>query len=531
MFNPQEIFLLIDNIIYPSSNPQTEISTSIDKNNPQNIMVGANTVSSSLGQGWYATTDGGFSWYGSDYYPNNSQNLGDPVIICDDSSHFFDFSIGFNGKYDKYGNPLSHGIIVTKTTNEGQTWEPTVTSVDPTYSIGVDKPMVTADNSPTSLYKGNIYAAWTDFTRSPGKAVFSRSTDGGTHWSTSLTVLDSTSDMNQGTSLAIGPDGEVYVAWANYTNGNLPASGMGFVKSTNGGNKFDSAGTFTYTGIRYTNGGETEFGGIRVNDFPCIAVDRSSSPYHGYIYAVVAENTGGSSMNSDIKFARSTDGGTTWQTGFTNNTGYVNLNRTNQQFFPWMSVDDVTGRISVTYYSQDTTGYAVDTYVAISDDGGATFQEYKVSDVSHTPQLLNEYAGGYSGDYINVSSFNSKVYPFWMDNRSGSQSYQAYFSYSIYSVDQKLANNSTFGVVNRWNGSVFNSVGTLPATLNDPNFTNEALQSEQDVNSGEKYNAWYLNGSEVTDVINHHIFALRPSTPVYLSQFNSTYSGVTIQNN
>gem|GEM_PF-6437142 len=521
-----------NNLVYPSENPQTEISAAIDKNNTLVLMVGTNTGNTGfIGQGWYATTDGGYNWYGSDYYPNNSKNLGDPVIICDDSSHFFNFSIGFAGEYDISGYPLSHGIQVVKTTDAGQTWDSTITSVDPTYSTGADKPMAVADDNSNSPYKGNLYAAWTDFNKKPGKAVFSRSVDGGTHWSDTLIVLDtSTQDRNQGTSLAVGPAGELYIAWANYTNDNNPASGMGFVKSTDGGEtftEFNGTPAFTYSGIRISNTGIAEFGGIRVNDFPCIAVDRSNGPYRGYIYAVVAENTGRDTINSDIKFARSKDGGETWETGFTNNNGYVNTNRNKQQFFPWMSVDDVTGRISVTYYSQDTVGYAVNTYVALSYDGGQTFKEYKVSDVSHTPQPL--YSNGYSGDYINISSHNSKIYPFWMDNRSGPQKYQAYFSYSIYSIDQKLTNTSTFGTVKKWDGSAFNSVGLLPVTLNVPNFSNEILQGEQDIHSKQKYNAWYLNSNKVTEINNHHKFAIRPGKPIYRSQFHFVDSTVIVK--
>ena len=54
-----------NNIIYNSSNSQSELSAAIDKNNSKHIMVGANIFQQSnfLGQGWYATTDGGFNWY------------------------------------------------------------------------------------------------------------------------------------------------------------------------------------------------------------------------------------------------------------------------------------------------------------------------------------------------------------------------------------------------------------------------------------------------------------------------------------
>jgi hypothetical protein len=148
---------------------------------------------------------------------------------------------------------------------------------------------------------------------------------------------------------------------------------MGFVKSTNGGasfSPFDGNSVFTYSGIKINNQADVNFGGISVNDFPFIACDRSSGPFRGYIYAVMAENVGSQVVDSDIKFARSTDDGLTWQTGFANSTGYVNKVRTGQQIFPTISVDDITGRIDVVYYSRDipgNTSYCV--YLATSIDG------------------------------------------------------------------------------------------------------------------------------------------------------------------
>ena len=58
-------------------------------------------------------------------------------------------------------------------------------------------------------------------------------------------------------------------------------------------------------------------------------------------------------------------------------------------------------------------------YVASSNDGGLTWEDFKVSDVAFTPAAIPNLADGYMGDYLGISAVGSKVYPTWTDNRSG----------------------------------------------------------------------------------------------------------------
>lgn len=67
--------------IFPSSNPQSEVHASINKANPQIILFSSNTnfgLSNNSIQGWYMSTNGGQSWFGSDVLPNNGLGRGDP---------------------------------------------------------------------------------------------------------------------------------------------------------------------------------------------------------------------------------------------------------------------------------------------------------------------------------------------------------------------------------------------------------------------------------------------------------------------
>ena len=52
--------------IFPSESPQSEVHISINPNNPQNLVVSANTYTDRYQQGRYVSNDYGLSWYGSD---------------------------------------------------------------------------------------------------------------------------------------------------------------------------------------------------------------------------------------------------------------------------------------------------------------------------------------------------------------------------------------------------------------------------------------------------------------------------------
>jgi hypothetical protein len=68
----------------------------------------------------------------------------------------------------------------------------------------------------------------------------------------------------------------------------------------------------------------------------------------------------------------------------------------------------------VFYDRRNTTGAATDVFVAKSADGGTTFENFKVSETSFTPD-----AGTFFGDYTNIATWNGKIYPFWMRLNSG----------------------------------------------------------------------------------------------------------------
>lgn len=144
-------------------------------------------------------------------------------------------------------------------------------------------------------------------------------------------------------SLAIGPDGTMYVAWQDYRRNQAD---IYFSKS------MDSGKTFSPN--------------VRVNDdvgragqlYPSLAVDRS-----GTVYLAWHDFRKG---DQDIYFSTSTDGGKT----FSPNLRVNDDTGTAGQFNPSLAVDE-QGAVHIAWH--DLRNEEADIYYAMSRDGGVTF--------------------------------------------------------------------------------------------------------------------------------------------------------------
>ncbi|NUM79094.1 PAS domain-containing protein [candidate division KSB1 bacterium] len=119
------------------------------------------------------------------------------------------------------------GIFCIKSVDGGHTWlEPVAVYDLNTATPFQDKPWFAIDNT-NSAYRGNLYIAWTEFTTYGSAApedssflLFARSSDRGTSFRAPLRVNDVAGDARdddatvEGCVPAVGPNGEVYLAWA-----------------------------------------------------------------------------------------------------------------------------------------------------------------------------------------------------------------------------------------------------------------------------------------------------------------------------
>jgi hypothetical protein len=297
--------------VHPSSNPQTEIHISINKTNPQALLLSSNTITiGNCIQGAYWSTNGGASWIGNDYLPNSSPGKGDPSTAFDALGNgFVATMVPVPGNF----NAAPIGYSLQTTSNNGTSWS------NPMYganNISFDKEMIVADDLSGSPYTNYVYCSW----MGAGNVVqFNRSTD---HGATFSTPINLTNYWGQGANVQTGINGEVYVCWADY-NGNSTydwtSKGLGLSRSLDGGVTFTAAQrVLSYTGIRQYNQsfGDDQnplFNSIRVNDFPSMSVDKSTGNHRGRIYVTmpVRQNGNGKAV---VQVSYSDNQGTSWST-------------------------------------------------------------------------------------------------------------------------------------------------------------------------------------------------------------------------
>jgi hypothetical protein len=374
----------------PSSSDPEEATIAINPANPLNLAAGANIRYT------YYSTDGGQTWtQGQLPVPT----WGDPSVVFDGRGTLY---------YSHLTNVLYFidRLTVHRSTDGGRTWKDSAV-VGYRPPAQQDKEWLAADLS-NSPYRNSVYMAWTEFDSygstsltDSSRILFSRTTDGGTTWSSPVRVSDRAGDCVdddntvEGAVPAIGPNGEIYLSWGG-------PLGIMFDRSTDGGTTF---GPDVFVAAQ-PGGWAFDVSGVsRCNGMPITACDISLSPNRGTVYVGWSDQRNGTN-NTDIFCTKSTDGGQTWGS----------VKRVNddagaaQQFFTWMTVDPVSGYLYFVFYDRrGTTGNWTDVELARSTDGGETFQNFKVSSSSFLPQ-----ASVFFGDYTNIAARNGKVYPIWM---------------------------------------------------------------------------------------------------------------------
>ncbi|NQU34978.1 MAG: T9SS type A sorting domain-containing protein [Bacteroidetes bacterium] len=339
-------------------------------------------------------------------------NGGDPAAV-----------IGLNGRW--YVNYINNngGLSVSYSDDQGISW--VVNNATPNPSIIVDKNHMWIDNNPDSPFEGNLYVAWTNFSDfNLGEIGFSYSTDDGETW----TIIGSiSSDVNagshnQGVNLSTGPNGEVYAVWAIYDNwlsGGSDEVAIGMALSHDGGATWEPSKRIisNIRGIRASRTSKN----MRVNSFPVSTVDNSNSADKGSIYVTWA-NIGIPGINTgediDIYLIKSIDYGDSWTEPIRVNQDVLGQGK--EHYLPWICCDPTHGILSMIYYDdRNVNSNQCEVYCANSVDGGFSWDEFKVSDVSFTPAPIPGLADSYMGDYLGIHAKNGMVYPIWTDNRAG----------------------------------------------------------------------------------------------------------------
>jgi hypothetical protein len=162
--------------------------------------------------------------------------------------------------------------------------------------------------------------------------------------------------LNAAGNIAVGPNDELYVTWADNRNGDeFPA------------------GTF-----------------VSASDGSC---------------------SGGLHTSTDVFVSKSTDGGETWSEPMRVTKDPAN----SDNWFPWVAVSN-DGRVGIVYYDRrlsDNSTTATDAWIALSKDGGKTWKESRASEKSSN--FFTAFFGtpSFIGDYNGLAFAGKNAMPFW----------------------------------------------------------------------------------------------------------------------
>ncbi len=313
----------------------------------------------------------------------------DPVVAIDNVGHVYLASLYLdafaitNGFYVGVGTLDSFGVKFAA-------FNPVATNPDFFPSFTEDKPWMAVDNSVAGK-AGNVYASWSRFIGNSlfgftsDLIVFSRSTDQGQTWSTPLRIsLPAQDGAVQGSQVAIGPDGTVYVVYEVFYVGGKRQQFM--AKSMNGGLSF--SGPLAITPLFSDLSFKSTY---RKNSFASLAV----SPTNGDVLVVYADQPAGAT-GAEVEFIRSLDG-----INFTAPV-VVNDSSAGQQFFPAVTVDSA-GVVHASWFdtrNSKSGSSQYDIYATYSKNSGSSF----ATNARVTAQLINAGRASFIGDYAGIAA-------------------------------------------------------------------------------------------------------------------------------
>src|SRR5438067_5196164 len=220
--------------------PQSETFITLNPAQSKMLAAGSNEIFRLPMRGYFSS-NGGTSWGGVDLplppAKGNGINFGsDPGLAFDTRGNvFYSYIVVYFGN----GSGVNAtSMAVARSTDGGATY-PNVTffSLEGGSSHFNDKPMITADTNTSSPFRDNVYVAWDAAVggSTGGGIRVATSTDHGASFSVTRADDPSGPGRSIGASPAVGPNGEVYVAWNDYV-----ANAIAFNRSFDGGKTWDA---------------------------------------------------------------------------------------------------------------------------------------------------------------------------------------------------------------------------------------------------------------------------------------------------
>src|SRR6478672_5035922 len=218
--------------------PQSETYITISPNG-RALAGGSNEIFRDPMRG-YASSDGGKTWTAVDLplpaAKGNGIRFGsDPTLAFDSRGNlYYGYIVVFFGN----GNGVNAtGMAVAKSSDGGKSYSSvTYFGEEGGSNHFNDKPMITADTNTGSPFRDNVYIAWDAASggSTGGGIRVATSSDHGATWSVNRADDPGGPGRGIGASPAVGPNGELYVAWNDFA-----ANTIAFNRSFDGGATWD----------------------------------------------------------------------------------------------------------------------------------------------------------------------------------------------------------------------------------------------------------------------------------------------------
>ncbi|HEY9232930.1 MAG TPA: sialidase family protein, partial [Blastocatellia bacterium] len=290
--------------------PQSETFITLNAAKPKQLASGSNEIFRLPMRGYYSA-NGGSSWGGVDLplpppIGANGIDFGsDPTLAFDTRNNLF---YGYIVVYFGNGSGVNGSqMAVARSTDGGKTY-PSVTffAFEGGSNHFNDKPMITSDTNLGSPFRDNVYIAWDAAAGGSigGGIRVGSSTDHGASFTVTRADDPSGPGRSIGASPAVGPNGELYVAWNDYA-----ANVIAFNRSFDGGKTWEPQRVVAPKVIPFDIAIPAEsFRAALV--YPVLEADRSTGPLRGRLYCSWMDKT--AAGTTDIFLAYSDDQGATW---------------------------------------------------------------------------------------------------------------------------------------------------------------------------------------------------------------------------
>jgi len=338
-------------------------------------------------------------------------------------------------------------VQVYKSVDNGKTWTPgrqaarAATNFD--YATGTvddtifnDKELIAVDNTPTSPHYGRLYVTYTKFhlladgtsdfcpiqlsytdsipTTNPLLAVFQHT----------AVVPDAPGSGGLGESAdqfgtpQVEKNGALDVAYSLEECNTALDHGFRFQKSTDGG------ASFLASPVQVTKPGQFQDNPDPADLLPPTAFrapnteSLSYNPKTGGLVYVYQNDLNDATSGTDIDYQTSSDGGLHWSNAKVLSAA-GGAAAPNDQFFPWAATDN-SGTVYAIWFDRrrDPANRNIDTWQAVSTNGGTSWSTARISTVSWNPDLGFFTSGAFIGDYNGLAVSSKAVYPVWTDGRN-----------------------------------------------------------------------------------------------------------------